>query len=135
MREDEPLSAYLTRLFELINEMKSMGAQIKNSEGELSKNRIVQKLLISLTKTYDPVCTVIEQTKDLDAIEVQEVVATLKMFEQMLERHSENTVEKAFASMSVKEASSSSSLGSGQSKKNWKTNGKKWEDKPNLGGK
>ena len=28
--EDESLSAYLTRLFELINEMKSMSAQIKN---------------------------------------------------------------------------------------------------------
>ncbi|CAL8115931.1 unnamed protein product [Prunus armeniaca] len=37
--------------------------------------------------------------------------------------------------MSVKGASSSSSSGSGQSKKNWKTKRKKWEDKPNLGGK
>ncbi|CAL8161609.1 unnamed protein product [Prunus armeniaca] len=112
-----------------------MGAQIKNSYGELSKNRIVHKLLISLTKTYDPFCTVIEQTKDMDAIEVQEVVATLKAFEQRFERHYENTVEKAFASMSVKRASSSSSSGSGQSKKNWKTNRKKWEDKLNSSGK
>lgn len=69
MHEHVSLSAYLTRLFELINETKSMGAQIKNSEEELFKNRIVQKL-ISLTKIYDPICTVIEQTNDLDAIEV-----------------------------------------------------------------
>ncbi|XP_021800105.1 uncharacterized protein LOC110744442 [Prunus avium] len=74
-------------------------------------------------------------TKDLDTIEVQEVVATLKVFEQRLERHSENIVEKAFASMSMKGANSSSSAGSGQSKKNWKNKGKKWEDKPNSGGK
>lgn len=94
MREDESLSTYLTRLFELINEIKSMGAQIKNFEGELSKNRIVQKLLMSLTKTYDPVCTVIEQTKDLDAIEVREVVATQNAIEQRLERHFKNTVER-----------------------------------------
>ncbi|XP_020412758.1 uncharacterized protein LOC109947243 [Prunus persica] len=37
--------------------------------------------------------------------------------------------------MSVKGASSSSSSGSGQSKKNWKTKRNKWEDKPNSGGK
>lgn len=59
MREDESLSAYLTRLFVLTNQMKSMVPKLKNFEGELSKNRIMQKLLISLIKTYDIVCTFI----------------------------------------------------------------------------
>lgn len=48
---------------------------------------------------------------------------------------SKNTIEKAFASTSTKGANSLSSTSGHQSKKSWKTRGKKWEDKPNLGGK
>ncbi|BBN67207.1 transposable element gene [Prunus dulcis] len=65
MRDDETLSGYLTRLLELVNQIKGYGE-------DLSKGRLVQKLLISLTKEFDPVCYVIEQTKDIEMIEVQE---------------------------------------------------------------
>ncbi|CAL9001231.1 unnamed protein product [Prunus brigantina] len=41
MRDDESLSVYLKKLFDLINQMRSYGE-------ELSRERIVQKLLISL---------------------------------------------------------------------------------------
>ncbi|CAL9003966.1 unnamed protein product, partial [Prunus brigantina] len=75
MRDDETLSVYLTRLLDLVNQMKGYGE-------DLSKGRLVQKLLISLTKEFDPVCYVIEQTKDIEAIEVQEVIAALRGFAQ-----------------------------------------------------
>lgn len=57
--------------------MKSYG------EG-LSKERMVQKLLISLPKWYDRICSMIEHYKDLETLEtleVQEVVTSLKSFE------------------------------------------------------
>ncbi|XP_048439344.1 uncharacterized protein LOC108865628 [Pyrus x bretschneideri] len=76
MKNDETLSVYLTRLLEL-------------------------KLLISLTKEFDPVCYVIEQTKDIESIEVQEVIAALRGFAQRLDRHAESTIKRAFSSMSV----------------------------------
>nr|XP_028956410.1 uncharacterized protein LOC114824173 [Malus domestica] len=90
MKDDKSLSAYLTKLFDLINQMRSYGE-------ELSRERIVQKMLISLPSVYDPICSVIEHSRDIDVIEVQEVVASLKSFARRLERHSENKTEKAFA--------------------------------------
>ena len=94
MRDDESLSVYLTKLFDLINQMRSYGE-------ELSRERIVQKMLISLPSVYDPICYVIEHSRDIDVIEVQEVVASLKSFAQRLERHNENKSERSFASLSV----------------------------------
>ncbi|BBG99019.1 BURP domain-containing protein, partial [Prunus dulcis] len=124
MREDESLSAYLTKLFDLINQMRGNGE-------ELSRERIVQKMLISLLPVYDPICSVIEHSRDLDVIEVQEVVASLKSFAQRLERHHENKTEKAFASLSV-DSKSAKATGNQNNKqqKNWKDKGKKWDNKP-----
>ncbi|KAI5348414.1 hypothetical protein L3X38_001301 [Prunus dulcis] len=113
MRDDETLSGYLTCLLELVNKMKGYGE-------DLSKGRLVQKLLISLTKEFDPVCYVIEQTKDIETIEVQEVLAALRGFAQRLDRHAESITEKAFSSMSMnqKGSQSNSSFGNNKSKKN-----------------
>ncbi|KAI5355970.1 hypothetical protein L3X38_008865 [Prunus dulcis] len=74
MREDESLFAYLTKLFDLINQMRGYGE-------ELSRERIVQKMLISLLPVYDPICSVIEHSRDLDVIEVQEIPNQLRPLE------------------------------------------------------
>ncbi|KAI5333503.1 hypothetical protein L3X38_023634 [Prunus dulcis] len=91
MKDSESLSIYLVRLFNMMNQLKSYGE-------ELSRERIVQKLLFSLPKSYDSICSVIEHSKDLETLEVQEVVASLKSFELRLDRHTENSSESAFAS-------------------------------------
>lgn len=62
---------YLTHLLELVNKMKSFGEK-------LPRKQLVQKLLISLTKAYDPVCYETEHTKDIEIIEVQEIIAALR---------------------------------------------------------
>ncbi|XP_016652015.1 PREDICTED: uncharacterized protein LOC107881795 [Prunus mume] len=118
MRDDETLSVYLTCLLELVNQMKGYGE-------ELPRAHLVQKLLISLTKEFDPVCYVIEQTKDIETIEVQEVIAALKEFAQRLDRHAESTTQSAFSSMNVNPKGTQSNP-----KKNWKSKGKKWDPKP-----
>ncbi|CAL8075093.1 unnamed protein product [Prunus armeniaca] len=128
MRDDASISAYLTKLFDLINQMRSYGE-------DLAKARIVQKLLISLPSAYDSIYYVIEHSKDLDEIEVQEVEASLKSFELRLDRHSGDKTEKAFASLSVNpklEKYSGSQSGS-KDQKNWKTKGKKWDNKSTDG--
>ncbi|CAN6688832.1 unnamed protein product [Malus baccata var. baccata] len=121
MKDDESLFVYLTKLFDLINQMRSYGE-------ELSRERIVQKLLISLPSVYDPICSVIEHSRDIDVIEVQEVVASLKSFAQRLERHSENKTERAFASLSVNPKLVNAS--GNRYQKNWKLKFKKWDQKP-----
>lgn len=47
---------------------------------ELSNKKVVEKLLISLTPSYDNIVYVIKGTKKLDEINPTEVVATLKGF-------------------------------------------------------
>lgn len=64
IRDDESLSVYLTRLFDLLNQKKSYGE-------ELSRQWIMHKLLISLPRSYDSICSIIEHSKDFDTLEVQ----------------------------------------------------------------
>ncbi|CAL2238017.1 unnamed protein product [Prunus armeniaca] len=128
MKDSESLSVYLVRLFDIVNHMKSYGE-------ELSRERIVQKLLFSLPKSYDSICSVIEHSNDLETLEVQEVVASLKSFELRLDRHTENSTEKAFTSLNVGRKNLDPSLNVGRknlengiasadqiSQKNWKSN-------------
>ncbi|XP_068341583.1 uncharacterized protein [Pyrus communis] len=116
MKDDETLYVYLTCLLELVNQMKGYGE-------DLPRECLVQKLLISLTKEFDP---------DIESIEVQEVIAALRGFAQCLDRHAESTTEKAFSSMSVnpRGTQSNSSFGNSKPKKNWKSKGKKWDPIP-----
>ncbi|BBG98943.1 multidrug resistance-associated protein 9 [Prunus dulcis] len=117
MKDSESLSVYLARLFDILNHMKSYGE-------ELSRERVVQKLLFSLPKSYDSICSVIENSKDLEILEIQEVVASLKSFELRLDRHNENSTERAFTSLNIEEKNSKSGASSGDQKlqKNWKSN-------------
>ncbi|KAB2597276.1 Sc-RNase [Pyrus ussuriensis x Pyrus communis] len=72
------------------------------------------------------------QTKDIEIIEVQEEIATLRGFSQHLDRHAKNTTKRAFSSMSVnlKGTQSNPSFGNSKPKKNWKSKDKKWDSKP-----
>ncbi|KAM1271133.1 hypothetical protein ACFX13_032948 [Malus domestica] len=94
MRDDESLSSYRTRLNELINQMRTFGESLSNE-------RLVQKVLISLSKPYGSICLVIENTKSLEIVELQEVVAILKSQEQRFDLHTVDTTGKAFSSFSV----------------------------------
>ncbi|KAM2507144.1 hypothetical protein FF2_029141 [Malus domestica] len=122
MGESESLAAYLARLFDLINQMKSYGE-------DLSNQRIVQKLLISLPKSYDSIASVIENTRDIDVIDAQDVVAILKGYELRLTRHEENSIERAFSSLDISSKNSKAgnqftNTGGSKSQKNFKFKGK-----------
>ncbi|XP_050125217.1 uncharacterized protein LOC126602407 [Malus sylvestris] len=125
MRDDESLSSYLTRLNDLINQMRTFGESLSNE-------RLVQKVLISLSKPYDSICLVIENTKCLETVELQEVVAILKSQEQRFDLHNVDTTEKAFASFSVSPQGhnrNGAQSGSSKFQKNWNPKGKKWDPK------
>ncbi|CAL8169979.1 unnamed protein product [Prunus armeniaca] len=125
MRDDETLSGYLTRLNELINQMKTFGEVLSNE-------RLVQRVLISLSKPYDPICLVIENTKCIDKVDLQEVLAILKSQEQRFDMHTIDAIDKAFGSFSVnpKGQQQRGNSQSSESKKNWNGKGKKWDSKP-----
>ncbi|XP_070668826.1 uncharacterized protein [Malus domestica] len=130
MNDNDFLSLYIAKLFDLINQMKSYGE-------DLSNQRIVQKLLISLPKSYGSIAVVIENTKDLDTIDAQDVVAILKGYEQRLDRHGESSMEKAFASLNIAPKSNrfNGQPNSSKHQKNFKPKGKQWGNKVEWGNK
>ncbi|XP_059658882.1 uncharacterized protein LOC132305224 [Cornus florida] len=75
----------------VVNQMKTYGEDISNQ-------RIIEKILISLPKKYDSIVTVIEETKELENLSVEELMGSIKAFEQRLSRRSEKTIESAFQS-------------------------------------
>ena len=53
MKENENLNYYSSRFTELVNQMKVYGEEISN-------NKIVEKVLISVLENFDPIVVVIE---------------------------------------------------------------------------
>ncbi|CAN6711601.1 unnamed protein product [Malus baccata var. baccata] len=52
--------------------------------------------------------SVIEETKDTETLSVQDVMASLRAFDQRLERHADSAPEKAFQSLNVGSSSQAS---------------------------
>ncbi|KAM2932394.1 hypothetical protein FF1_040469 [Malus domestica] len=124
MNDNESLSVYIAKLFDQINQMRSYGE-------DLSNQRIVHKLLISLPGSYDSIAAVIENTKDLNTIDAQDVVAILKGYEQRLDRHGASSMEKACASLNIASKPNRFNGQTNNSKyqKNFKSKGKQWNNK------
>ncbi|CAN6586525.1 unnamed protein product [Malus baccata var. baccata] len=72
--------------------------------------------------------SVIEETKDIETLSLQDMMASLRAFDQRLERHLDSTIEKAFQSLSV---GSCSQANASKQKPQWKGKNKKWEGKCN----
>lgn len=130
MKEGEPLNDYFRRLLELVS-------QLKTYREKLNDTIIVQRIHISLTRIDDNIVKVIEETKDPNTIGIQEVIASLKAYDQKFDNHAENSTENAFQGLNIGNKSnySSGQLSGSQilkGKKGWKGKGKKWDGKLNM---
>ncbi|CAN6717678.1 unnamed protein product [Malus baccata var. baccata] len=79
MNDVESLDDYLARFFEIVNNLKSLGE--------------------------DSIVSIIEETRDLDTIRVEEVLASLKVYDKREDLHEEREkytgTERAFSSLKV----------------------------------
>ncbi|KAK2999605.1 hypothetical protein RJ639_023298 [Escallonia herrerae] len=75
MKESETLTEFFTRFVDLVNQMKTHGE-------EISDRRMVEKILICLPERFDPKVAVIEETRDIEKLSVQDLIASLKSYEQ-----------------------------------------------------
>ncbi|KAA8526403.1 hypothetical protein F0562_008394 [Nyssa sinensis] len=91
MKENETLNDFSTRFSELVNQMKTYGEDISDA-------RIVEKILISLPEKFDAIVAVVEETKDISKLSIQELMGSLKSYEQRLSQRSEKSLESAFQS-------------------------------------
>ncbi|XP_024179138.1 uncharacterized protein LOC112185163 [Rosa chinensis] len=74
MNETELLNDYSTRLTDIVNQIKTYGEPV-------TEKRVVQKILMSLNRKYDAIICIIEETRDMETLGVQDVMGTLKAFD------------------------------------------------------
>jgi hypothetical protein len=78
MKEDENIVAYFLQFDETINAIIVLRDQIKESV-------IVQKVLRSLSMTFDPKISTIEEREDLDSIIMDELHGIFTAYEMRIE--------------------------------------------------
>jgi hypothetical protein len=134
MSEGESLDGYLAKFFATVNNLKSLGEDV-------SENRIVQKLLMSLSRRYKSIMSIIEETRDLDVLRAEEVIASVKVYDKREDLHDERDkltgTEKAFSSLKVgnNQAYNSHKGFQGRSTQKWQPQdrrGSNWTPNRNL---
>ncbi|GAV65593.1 UBN2 domain-containing protein, partial [Cephalotus follicularis] len=67
MTEGETIKDFSSRAIEVVNQMKSY-------DGNITNQRVIEKILISLTEKFDYVVNIIEETRNLSELSVTELV-------------------------------------------------------------
>ncbi|XP_010555050.1 PREDICTED: uncharacterized protein LOC104824636 [Tarenaya hassleriana] len=94
----ESISDYISRVITIVHQMSTNGETLKDV-------RVVEKILRSLDSKFDSVAVVIEESKDLYTMTVEELLGSLKAFEDRLNRRKgeEKSIEHALeAKLSLK---------------------------------
>lgn len=89
MKEKETVQEYLSRMSSTVQQMRTLGEKIKNSQ-------VVSKVLRSLTKKYDHVVTAIEESKDMETYTFDELKGSLQAHEERTCKGDDKKEEKAF---------------------------------------
>ncbi|XP_020266930.1 uncharacterized protein LOC109842467 [Asparagus officinalis] len=88
MKESETIKEYSTKLIVIANKERMLGT-------DLSDNRLVQKILVSLPERYEATIASLENTRDLSQIKLAELVRALQAPEQRRSRRLKGSVEDA----------------------------------------
>nr|KYP66215.1 Putative disease resistance protein RGA4 [Cajanus cajan] len=87
MEDKEQVSEYITRVEKVANQLGRNGESMPAS-------RIVEKILRSLTDDFESIACVIEESKDLSVLSVEELAGSLEAHEQR-RRKMKNTLDQA----------------------------------------
>ena len=77
MSEDESFESFYSKLNEVVVSKFNLGEKIEDS-------KIVRKILRSLLESFRAKVTMIEESKDLDDIKVQELIGSIQTYELSL---------------------------------------------------
>ena len=88
MKEFEIIKEYSTKLVDIANKARMLGT-------DLSNNRLVQKILVSLPERYEATIASLENTKNLSQIKLVELVSVLQEPEQRRSMRLKGSVEEA----------------------------------------
>ncbi|XP_021989247.1 uncharacterized protein LOC110885829 [Helianthus annuus] len=89
MKDSESIEEYINRTTVIVN-------QLRLNEEEVPEQRIIEKILRSLTRKYESVVVAIEESKDLNTITTEELLGILQSHELRLKQYDDSPMEQAF---------------------------------------
>ena len=91
MKEREDIDSFMNRVITVVNQLKIYGDDIKDQ-------KVVEKVLRSLSTKFDVVVATIEEAKDLASLTVDEIMGSLLLHEARIDRNKDSTLETTFKS-------------------------------------
>ena len=92
MKDSETVKDYSSKLSELVNQMRLYGDVVEDY-------KVVEKMLVSLLDKFEAKVAAIEESCDLRALTVSEMVSKLQAQEQRLALRNDGDMEEAFLAM------------------------------------
>ncbi|XP_021750179.1 uncharacterized protein LOC110715866 [Chenopodium quinoa] len=87
MKKDESIKDYSTRVIEIVNQLKAMGEDIND-------RRVVQKMLLTLSKKFNLVAQIIEESKDITTLSLADFLGSLQIHEQRMNIRDDETTSE-----------------------------------------
>jgi hypothetical protein len=91
MKDNESVDAFMTQVMSVVNQLRQYGDDFENK-------KVIEKVLRSLPKKFEPVVVPIEEFKDLSLMQIDELIGSLVAHESRISRYEQGSLEHAFKS-------------------------------------
>ncbi|GAV61765.1 UBN2 domain-containing protein [Cephalotus follicularis] len=127
MKDSESVEEFFNRVIALVNQMKVNGEMMENQ-------KIVEKILRSLTQKFEYIVVAIEESKDLSSLSLESFLGSLQSLELRMNQFDAPPLEHAFQSQVLSHGGSFRGRGRGRHSTRGRGRGKKQERRKDYEG-
>jgi hypothetical protein len=91
MKDNESVDTFMTQVMSVVNQLRQYADDVENK-------RVIEKVVRSLPKKFEPVVLPIEEFKYLSQMKIDELTRCLVSHEYMISKYEEGSMEHAFKS-------------------------------------
>lgn len=96
MEDDQKISEYISKLINLVNQMKACSEAITDQQ-------IVEKIMRTISSRFDFIVVAIHESKDVKTLKIEELQSSLEAHELMVsERSNERSIQQALQVQTIK---------------------------------